>query len=67
MRLVKDPASSTPQLIVDEKPLSIGDLDLLLFEIIGYGHKEAGHDIYIQKKEDLRVIEWVIFSQFRFP
>jgi predicted TIM-barrel fold metal-dependent hydrolase len=42
LRLSKDPASGTKQLIIDGKPLQLLDVDTALSSVAGYGEKEAG-------------------------
>src|SRR5712692_110581 len=45
MRVEKDPASGSQRFVVDGKPLQILDFDELLGAAVGYGQKEAGHDL----------------------
>jgi len=45
MRVSKDPATGTPSLVVEGKPLRILNVEELLAAVVGYGQKETGHDL----------------------
>jgi len=45
MRVGKDPATGEPSLVVEGRPLRILNVEELLAAVVGYGQKEAGHDL----------------------
>ncbi|MBI3301290.1 MAG: hypothetical protein HYZ72_04330, partial [Deltaproteobacteria bacterium] len=45
MRVEKDPATDAPSLVVEGRPLRILNVEELLAAVVGYGQKEAGHDL----------------------
>jgi predicted TIM-barrel fold metal-dependent hydrolase len=45
MRVVKDPATGQPGLVVEGRQLHILNVEELLSAVVGYGQKEAGHDL----------------------
>jgi hypothetical protein len=45
MRVAKDLATGEPALVVDGRQLRMLNVEELLAAVVGYGQKEAGHDL----------------------